>query len=179
MDPQLSNAVSHAFLRVLDATIHHTEWKSFLLIFGSTSWEQVDAVFTLYWFLKWHCLLPKGQQKLTRFSDLVEEGLSYLQLFLELPETVWSLWNCLYIKKHVKWFLGSPFVKANLSFGLIYEVESRTGYPEMLDPTGFWGFFIYILLLNVKNLLSIVWRLPTRHFEAEDPYFSTKNFWRV
>ena len=102
MDPQLSNAVSHAFLRVLDATIHHTEWKSFLLIFGSTSWEQVDAVFTLYWFLKWHWLLPKGQQKLTTFSDRVEEGLSYLQLFLELPETVWSLQNRSYIKNTTK-----------------------------------------------------------------------------
>ena len=46
-------------------------------------------------------LLPKGQQKLTTFSDRVEEGLSYLQLFLELPETVWSLQNRSYIcKKH-------------------------------------------------------------------------------
>ena len=31
-------------------------------------------------------LLPKGQQKLTTFWDLIEEGLSYLQLFLELLE---------------------------------------------------------------------------------------------
>ena len=38
----------------------------------------------------------------------------------------------------------------------IYEVESRAGYPEMLDSETFWGFFIYILLLNVKQLLSIV-----------------------
>eukprot|EP00493_Phyllostaurus_siculus_P021355 UN21682 len=29
----------------------------------------------------------KGQQKLTTFSNLVKEDLSYLQLFLELPET--------------------------------------------------------------------------------------------
>ena len=99
MDPQYSNAVSHAFFRVLDAKIHHTEWKSFLLIFGSTSWEQVGVVFTLYWFLKWHYLLPKGQQKLTTFSNLVEKGLSYLQLFLEFPETVWSLQNRSYTKK--------------------------------------------------------------------------------
>jgi len=45
-------------------------------------------------------------------------------------------------------------------FQYLYEVESRAGYPEMLDPTGFWGFCIYILLLrstlNVKKLLSIV-----------------------
>jgi hypothetical protein len=44
-------------------------------------------------------LLPKGQQKLTKFSDLIEEGLSYLQLFLELPETVWSLQNRSYIPR--------------------------------------------------------------------------------
>ena len=61
----------------------------------------------------------------------------------------------------------------------IYEVESRAGYPEMSDQSTFWGFFIYILLLNVKQLLSIVWRRPTRHFKADDPYFSTENFWRV
>ena len=122
MDPQLSNAVSHAFFRCLDAKIHHIEWKSFLLIFGSTSWEQVDVVFTLYWFLKWHCLLPKGQQKLTTFSDLVEEGLSYLQLFLELPESSWSHWNITFIwktpKRPLDWFL--PFT--NLTFGLIYKI---------------------------------------------------------
>ena len=98
MDPQLSNAVSHAFFRVLDVKIHHIEWKRFLLTFGSTSWERADIVFTLYYCLKWLRLLPKGQQKLTIFSDLIEEGLSYLQLFLELPEPIWSLQNVLYIK---------------------------------------------------------------------------------
>ena len=154
MDPQFSNAVSHAFFRVLDAKIHHTEWKSFLLIFGSTSWEQVDVVFTLYWFLKWHFLLPKVQQKLTTFSDLVEEGLIYLQLFLELPETVWSLQNRSYTKKHHETKVGSGFVNANLAFGLIYEAESQVGLdesgnvtPKMLflyirkilkRPRGFW-----------------------------------------
>ena len=120
MDPQLSNAVSHAFFRVLDAKIHHIEWKSFLLIFGSTSWEQVDVVFTLYQFLKWHCLLPKGQQKLTTFSDLVKGGLSYFQLFLEFLETIWSLQNRPYIKKHHFLDSMSGFVKANLTFGLIF-----------------------------------------------------------
>ena len=62
MDPQLSNVVSHAFFRVLDAKIRHTWWKCFLPIFRSTLWEWMNAIFTLYWFLKWHCLLPKGQQ---------------------------------------------------------------------------------------------------------------------
>ena len=38
----------------------------------------------------------------------------------------------------------------------IHEVESRAGYPEKSDQSTFWGFFIYILLLNVKQLLSIV-----------------------
>ena len=144
MDPQFSDAVSHAFFQYLDAKIHHIEWKSFLLIFGSTVWEQVDAVFTLYWFLKWHFLLPKGQQKLTTFSDLVKEGLIYLQLFLELPETVWSLQNRLYTKKRHFFTSVSGFVKPNLAFGLIYEVESRAGYPESIHLSRFWWFFIYI-----------------------------------
>ena len=61
---------------------------------------------------------------LTRFLDLVEEGLSYLQLFLELPETVWSLQNRSYIKKHNYSGSVSGFTKANLSFGLIYELSS-------------------------------------------------------
>ena len=38
----------------------------------------------------------------------------------------------------------------------IYEVESRAGYPESGHSATFWGFFIYILLFNVKNLLSVV-----------------------
>ena len=37
-----------------------------------------------------HCLLPKVQQKLTAFLNLVEEGLGYVRLFLELPKTSWS-----------------------------------------------------------------------------------------
>ena len=44
-------------------------------------------------------MLPKGQQKLTTFSDLVEEGLSYLQLFLELPDLIWGLRNVYLGKK--------------------------------------------------------------------------------
>ena len=43
-----------------------------------------------------------------------------------------------------------------VDFSNIYEVESRAGYPKNTDPTAFWGFCIYILLLNVKQLLSIV-----------------------
>ena len=64
--------------------------------------------------------MPKGQQKLTTFSDLIEEGLSYLQLFLELPETIWSLQNRLYIKKCHFLDSMSGFVLPNLTFGLIY-----------------------------------------------------------
>ena len=70
-------------------------------------------------------MLPKGQQKLTTFSDLIEEGLSYLQLFLEFPETIWSLQNRLYTKKHQFSCNMSGFVKANLTFGLIYEIISK------------------------------------------------------
>ena len=154
MDPQFSDAVSHAIFRYLDAKIHHIEWKSFLLIFGSTVWEQVDAVFTLYWFLKWHFLLPKGQQKLTTFSDLVKEGLIYLQLFLELPETVWSLQNRSYIKKtplfrqHVGFRQGQPDFWPHISrqnvtrgggvcgfsrFSTFFIIQD---FPE--PPEGFW-----------------------------------------
>ena len=57
---------------------------------------------------------------MTKFSDLVEEGLSYLQLFLELPETVWSLQNRSYIKKYYFFTSVSGFVLLNLTFGLIY-----------------------------------------------------------
>ena len=142
MDPHFSNAVSHAFFRVLDAKIHHIEWKSFLFIFGSTSWKQVGVIFTLYWFLKWHWLLPKGQQKLTNFLGLVEEGLSYLQLFLELPETVWSLQNRLYIKKHHFSCNMSGFVKANLTFGLIYRGKMLIGGLVAMCFQDFGTFFI-------------------------------------
>ena len=75
-------------------------------------------------------MLPKGQQKLTTFSDLVEEGLSYIQLFLELPETIWSLQNRSYTKKHHETTVGSGFGQANLSFGLIYEAKSQVGLDE-------------------------------------------------
>ena len=57
---------------------------------------------------------------LTKFSDFVEEGLSYLQLFLQLSETTWSLQNLVYIKK--EHFSGnmSGFVLLNVAFGLNY-----------------------------------------------------------
>ena len=65
MDPQLSNAVSHVFFRVLDAKIHHIEWKSFLLIFESkkrylSKKESLDPIHSLTvskrikWSLKYH-----------------------------------------------------------------------------------------------------------------------------
>ena len=160
MVPQLSNAVSHAFFQVLDAKIHHTWWKCFLPILSSTFWEWMNAIFTLYWFLKWHCLLPKGQQKLTRFSDLVEEGLSYLQLFLELPETVWSLQNRLYIKKHHFSCNMSPFVKPNLAFGLMRSWV-RVGVTDPSCLSVFGDFFIH----------GLVW---SDQMVSESP----KNSWR-
>ena len=61
----------------------------------------------------------------------------------------------------------------------VNEVESRAGYPEILDHVTFWGLFIYILLLSIKNLSDIVWRRPIRHFKADDPYFSTKKISKV
>ena len=143
MDLQLSNAVSHAFFRVLDAKIHHTWWKCFLPIFRSTLWEWVNAIFTLYWFLKCLCLLPKGQQKLTTFSDLVKEGFGYLQLFLELPETIWSLQNRLYIKKCHFFTSVSGFVKANLTFGLKYIVKwGQSSCKSFQDQYHPWDVYV-------------------------------------
>ena len=81
---------THFFESWMQRSIILDENVSYLYL-GVLSDNDGNAIFTLYWFLKWHCLLPKGQQKLTTFSDLIEEGLSYLQLFLELPETIWSL----------------------------------------------------------------------------------------
>ena len=54
----------------------------------------MDVVFTLYYPL----YLKKITQGLTvsddlNFSFLVKEGVSYLQLFLGFPETIWSLQN--------------------------------------------------------------------------------------
>ena len=67
---------------------------------------------------------------MTTFSDLVKEGLSFLHLFLEFLETVWSLQKLVYIKKHYKTKVDSAFVKANLAFGLIYEAKSQVGLDE-------------------------------------------------
>ena len=80
---------------------------------------------------------------MTRFSDVVEEDLSFLQLFLELPGTVWSLQKFVYIKKHVKSKVGSGFVLVNLAFGLIYEAKSQVGLDETRLATG-KVLFLYI-----------------------------------
>ena len=90
--------------------------------------------------MKWHFLLLKGQQKLTIFSDLVEEGISYLQLFLELPGIVWSLQNRSYIKKHHFWCNMSGFVKPNLTFGLIYIVKTRGSNTHLLLQIHFGNY---------------------------------------
>ena len=100
----------------------------------------------------------KGQQKLTTFSDFVEEGLSYLQLFLELPETIWSLQNRLYTKKYHFSCNMSGFVKPNLAFGLIY---SRGRKPKIYiaqkyDQRGglLLCFAVLALFLGYKTFLS-------------------------
>ena len=156
MDLQLSNALSHAFFRVLDAKIHHTWWKCFLPIFRSTLWEWVNAIFTLYWFLKWHYLLPKGQQKLTTFSDLIDEGLSYLQLFLEPPETSWSHWNITFIWKSPKTGILSLLPFTNLTSCLIYEAKTQVGLGERGNATGkVVIFYIWTILKRPDNF----WKL--------------------
>ena len=50
----------------------------------------------------------------------------------------------------VQWYIPKYLISE------IYEVESRAGYPESIHHATFWGFFIYILLLNIKNLSDIV-----------------------
>ena len=45
---------------------------------------------------------------------------------------------------------------ARLSTSYIYEVESPSGYPEMLDHGMFWSFSIYISLSTIKTLSGIV-----------------------
>ena len=69
------------------------------------------------------CCLKVNKLKLTTLSDLVEESRSYLQLFLELPETFWSLRTTWFCKKSSKsvllWFLGFT----NLTSCLIYDTH--------------------------------------------------------
>ena len=69
-------------------------------------------------------LLPKGQQKLTTFSDLVEEGLSYLQLFLELPDLIWGLRNVPISKKYAKNLRIHESCYMALADGMIYIMPS-------------------------------------------------------
>ena len=64
-------------------------------------------------------MLPKGQQKLTTFSDLVEEGLSYLQLFLELPDLIWGLRNVAISKKYAQNYEIHESCQMGLADGMI------------------------------------------------------------
>ena len=85
-------------------------------------------------------MLPKGQQKLTKFSDLIEEDLSYLQLFLELPETSWLLQNVLYIYMRPKAKLGNtkPDPRTHLTCFFIYiqAFEATRRFLEALKIAG-------------------------------------------
>ena len=58
------------------------------------------------------------------FLYLVKEGLSFLQLFLELPETIWGLRKVLYTKKSPK--ITEPITNlcSWLHFAAIYEIRS-------------------------------------------------------
>ena len=93
-------------------------WKYFLKTCGY-------RFYTLL-FLKWLHLMPKGQQKLRKFSNLIEVGLSFHQLFLELPETFWSLQNSQFISKSPKTSLLSFLGLANFTSCLIYIVWSKS-----------------------------------------------------
>ena len=72
-------------------------------------------------------MLPKGQQKLTTFLDLVEEGLSSLYLFLEFTKIVWSPQNRSYIKKNTT-FLLSYRVSLKPTWLLVSYVNSKNIY---------------------------------------------------
>ena len=72
----------------------------------------------------------------------------------EVVSNTQSGWGKMIILKVVN--LDSSIRIQTIHNGYIYEVESRAGYPENTGVAYFCGFFIYILLLNVKQLLSIV-----------------------
>ena len=96
-------------------------------------------------------------------------GIFYSRFYSNKSHTLYHEypWNIPSVKKYTWNILFIP--------GIIPGIILVFGASQ----TTYYRFFIYILLLNVKQLLSIVWRRPTRHFKAEYPYFSTENFWRV
>ena len=84
-------------------------------------------------------MLPKGQQKLTKFSDPVEKGLSYLQLFLKLPESSWSHWNITFIWKLQKgwstgFYLGPTLLLVSLIFGSTSWEQVNVVFYTLLVP---------------------------------------------
>ena len=78
---------------------------------------------------------------------LVKEGLSFLQLFLELPETIWGLRKALYTKKSPKitkpintHMSGQFFARYKAPY--IAEVTNPNTPPDWVN--GFFDFFNYI-----------------------------------
>ena len=102
MDPQLSNAVSYAFFQVLDAKIHHIEWKGFLATFGNTFWGQIITIF-----------IPTNHFRLMNVDLEVNKCWPEIQNFERTIEStqisIHSFWNGLeleksqiYMQKHQK-----------------------------------------------------------------------------
>ena len=104
--------------------------------------------------LKWHFLLPKGQQKFTTFSYLEEEGLSYLQLFLELPESSRSHWNITSVWKTPKTVVLCLLPWTNLTFCLIYIIEKSTNRPHTNIYT---QIRIKFVDKNIQRFYSLLW----------------------
>ena len=92
MDPQLSNAVSHAFFRILDAKIHYIEWKSFLATFGNTFWEQIITIFALtnhFRLMNIDLEVNKCWPKVQNFERMIEST----------QNSIYSFWNGLELEK--------------------------------------------------------------------------------
>ena len=131
-------------------------------------------------------MLPKGQQKLTIFSDLVEEGLSYLQLFLELPENFWSLQNSQFISKSPKRDLLSLLGWTNLTSCLIYIWSKIWGKKLVRGVKNFWfvkysfsAFFCtkhHVKSFKTReNMFSWKWRkIEGKIFSDQKRFFGRK-----
>ena len=75
------------------------------------------------------------------FLYLVKEGLSFLQLFLELPETIWGLRKVLYTKKSPK---NAESINTHTSANFFARYISRKNVTPSISGYGFrnfWTFF--------------------------------------
>ena len=88
------------------------------------------------------------------FSYFIKEGLSYLQLFLGLSETIWSLQTSPYIKKSPKSDRHEHSVNPNLTHDLIYIIETSTNRPHTNIYT---QIRIKFVDKNIHRFYSLLW----------------------